>query len=383
MTSPASFPQHTISMEIGGKWIDGWSTYEITTSMLEPVARFHVSMPFTREVWDLCVPDSPFRLLIDAVVVIKGLIDERLVPEDGDVVEIIGRNMVGRLVDESCPSFSFVGLETFDLIKRAADPWFTNITFSNARNRRVLRGRGKKAKASGEPVKLTTGKRIGERIEPGQTRWHIIESVIQQSGYVAFASGDGSELIVGKPNYDQEVQFKFFMPMNGSKRISEATVLGMGVRHAVTERYSRVVVVGSGVGTDANYGASVASRYGQAKNNPATLDGDGKDFQFPKRLIAVRSVASLQEAGELAQREMDRRDAHAYMVTVLAGGHGQVLAGQQPTLFAPDTLAELEDERTGISGTFLIVGCSYRCHREQGEQTSITLVRSGSELCAA
>lgn len=376
-------PEHVVTVELDGKEITSPLGYEVDASILEPTCRFNLRFAFEREVWDLVQPDRQIRVLIDGVVIIKGLIDERLVPEDDEVVEIIGRNMAGRLVDESCPSFSFAGLDAFALIRKAADPWFTNVTFSNARNRRVLRGKGRKAKASGEPIKITTGKRIGSRIEPGQARWTVIENVIAQSGYLAFSSGDGTELIVGEPNYEQEVQFKFFMPANGSERASEATVIGLGVRHAVTERYSRVIVVGSGQGTEANYGASVAARYGEAKNNPLTLDGEGLDFDHPKRLIVVRSIDSLAEATELAHRERDRRDARAYMITVVAPGHGQVIAGQEPTLFAPDLLAEVEDERTGIKGTWMITSCVYRGHRDGGAQTTMQLVKAGSELSAS
>ena len=62
-------------------------------------------------------------------------------------------------------------------------------------------------------------------IEPGQTRWQVIETLCAQAGALAWAAGNGSELVVGQPNYDQEPQFRFFMPEAGSKRINEATVL--------------------------------------------------------------------------------------------------------------------------------------------------------------
>jgi prophage tail gpP-like protein len=374
------FPSHEIRVVVAGRQIDDWESYELHSSMTEPDSHFAVRMPFTRAVWDLCRPDAPIKALIDDVVVLNGFVDERLVPENDEVVEIVGRNRAGRLVQESAPSLEFNNLGMFELIKKVAAPWFTTVTFSNARNRRVLRGRGKKARAAGEPVILTTRKKIGTRIEPGQSRWQVIEDLCAQAGYLAWPSGDGTELIVGEPNYDQEVQFKFFMPEAGSSRAGESTVKGIGVRESVADRYSRIIVVGSGTGTDANYGAAVASRYGEAKNNPVTTDGEGLDFTAPKRLIAVRSVASTEEANELAEREMARRDVRKQMLTVVAPGHGQLIAGVYTTIFAPDTLAAVEDERTGIKGTFLITECVYRGHRDSGEETTMELVPKGSEL---
>jgi prophage tail gpP-like protein len=372
-------PQHDISVIVDGVQIRDWETYDITVDMTSPADHFTVRMPFVREVWDLCRGDRPIKVLVDNVVVLTGFIDERLVPEDDEAVEIVGRDRAGRLVDESAPSINFSGLTMKALIEKVADPWFPRVTFSNVRNRNVIRGRGRKAKAGAEPLKLFSQKRVGTRIEPGQTRWQVIETLCAQADVLAWAAGDGSELIVGQPNYDQEPQFRFFMPAAGSQRTHQATVLGMGVRERTADRYSRVIVVGSGTGTDVNYGSTVASRYGEARDNPATPEGDGDAFSAPKRLIAMRSVASIDEANELAEREMARRAAHAHGLTVRCAGHGQVVAGAFTTLFAPDTIASVEDERTGTKGNYLITACTYRSSR-RGEETLMELVPSGTEL---
>jgi len=374
-------PQHDISVIVDGVQIRDWETYEITVDMTSPADHFSMRMPFKREVWDLVRGDRPIRVLIDDVCVINGLIDERLVPEDDESVEIIGRCRGGRLVDESAPSINFSGLTMQSLIEKVADPWFPKVTFSNARNRNVIRGRGRKAKAAGEPLKINTSKKIGTHIEPGQTRWQVIETLCSQADALAWAAGDGSELVIGQPNYDQEPQFRFFMPAADSKRTDESTVIGMGVRERTADSYSRVIVVGSGTGTDVSYGSQVAARYGEAKDNPATPEGDGLRFSAPKRLIVVRSVASISEAKELAQREMGRRNAHANALTVRCAAHGQLVAGAFVTIFAPDTIASVEDERTGTKGKYLITSCTYRSGR-RGEETLMTLVPSGTDLSA-
>ena len=379
MSDRVGTPQHDISVIVDGVQIRAWETYDITVDMTSPADHFTVRMPFQREVWQLCRGDRPIRVLIDDVRVLTGFIDERLVPEDDEAVEIIGRDRAGRLVDESAPGLNFSGLTMQALVEKVVDPWFTRVSLSNARNRSVLRGRGRKAKAAGDPVKLNTGTKVGTHIEPGQTRWQVIETLCAQAGLLAWSAGDGSELILGQPNYDQEPQFRFFMPAAGSRRTDEATVLGMGVRERTADRYSRVIVVGSGTGTDVNYGSRVASRYGEAKDNPRTPDGDGDAFSAPKRLIVPRSVSSIAEAQELARREMERRSAHAQGLTVRCAGHGQIVGGSSTTLFAPDTIASVEDERTDTKGNYLITACTYRSGRA-GEETLMTLVPSGTDL---
>lgn len=374
-------PQHNISVIVDGVQIRDWETYQIMTDMLTPADRFALRMPFKVEVWNLCRGDRPIKVLIDDVEVMNGFIDERLVPEDDEAVEIIGRDRVGRLVDESAPSINYSGLTMFSLIEKLAKPFFPKVSFSNARNRLVVRGRGRKAKAGSEPLKLFAQKKIGTRIEPGQTRWQVIETLCSQAGVLAWSSGDGTELIIGAPNYNQEPQFRFFMPQAGSKRIDQSTVLGMGVRERTADSYSRVIVVGSGTGTNANYGASVTSRYGEAKD-ANTPEGDGDRFSEPKRLVAMRSVHSVAEANELAKREMARRNAHANGITVRCAAHGQVVAGAFTTIFAPDTIASVEDERTGTKGTYLITSCTYRSGR-RGEETTMELVPTGTLLSAS
>lgn len=375
-------PQHDISVIVDGTQIRDWETYEITTDMTSPADHFTLRMPFQRAVWDLCRADRPIRILIDDVVILTGFIDERLVPEDDEAIEIVGRDRAGRLVDESAPGINFSGLTMKALIEEVAAPWFPRVTLSNARNRNVIRGRGRKAKAGGEPLILFTHKKIGTRIEPGQTRWQVIETLCAQAGLLAWSAGDGSELVVGQPNYTQESQFRFFMPAANSQRTHQSTVLGLGVRERTADSYSRVIVVGSGTGTEVNYGGRVAARYGEDKDNPDTPDGDGDRFSAPKRLIVVRSVHSVGEARELAVREMARRDAHAHGLTVRCAGHGQVIAGAFTTLFVPDTIASVEDERTGTRGNYLITACSYRSSR-RGEETVMELVPSGTELTAS
>lgn len=373
-------PQHTISVVVGGRQIVGWLTYEIEIDMQRMADAFSMRMPFDRETWDLCRPDREIVVQIDNTPVLTGFLDEEYVPEDDECVEIVGRDRAGRLTQESAPSFNFAGLGIFEAIAKVADPWFPVVTHSNARNRTLIRGRGRKAKAAAEPVKLNT--RVGTQIEPGQKRGYVIQTVCEQAGYFAWSSGDGRELVVGKPNYDQEPQFRFFMPKKNSPRSSEATVRGMGIRNSVADRYSQIVVVGAGVGTTANYGAAVASRYGTSKNNSLTTDGTGRDFTYPKRLVIQNDVASAAEARELAEREMAQRDGHGKGITVRCAGHGQVIAGAYTTLFAPDTIASVEDERTGTKGMYLITSCTYRSDR-QGEETLMHLVPRGTELTFA
>jgi prophage tail gpP-like protein len=389
-------PDHEIALIAGGVPITGWSTYTIAASMTQPACPFSLTIPFSREVWDLTRIDTPVQVSIDGVVILSGWIDDQSVPEGEEVIAISGRDRSGRLVQDCAPGINFSGLGIKDIVRKLVDPWGIAVTFDNTRNRRVIRGHGGKAKgqkkgagftgkvrqfrAGDESLRLNT--HVGTQIEPGQTRWQVIQTLAAQVGCLAWMSGDGRELIVGAPDYDQDAQFTFFYPRSSSSRTAEATCIGMGVHNSSGDRYSRVIVVGSGTGTDANYGTSASSRSGEALNNEADPEGVGLDFTAPKRLIVSRAVASQMDARIAAEREMQRRDSAGHRLVVRCAGHGQIFAGSTPTLFAPDTLAVCEDERTGSRGIYLVTDCSYQSART-GEETTMTLVRSGSLLTDA
>lgn len=373
-------PLYTVSLDVNGKTIEGWSSYSIDVSMRSGAGAFHAQIPFDRQVWELVKEDSAAQIKINGVPILTGFIDERDLSVDDESITVIGRDWVGRLVQASAPGISFAGLDTGALLSKIAAPWFKAIVNSDARAKAVSLGRGHKVKPNNKPRRRHRTHRI-TRVEPGQTHWQIIEEICNQVGLLAWSSGDGRELIVDEPDYDQAVQFVFFKPRARSLRSQESTVIGMGQKRSTADRYSRIICLGSGAGTDANYGYSVGSRTGEARNNTASPDGTGIDFQFPKILVMQRDVASAQAARDEAEREMAKRDADGHVVTVKAHGHGQVLEGSSfPTLFTLNTLASVEDERIGLVGKYLITDINHSSDRPGGETSTMTLVRKGSEL---
>lgn len=374
----SGIPSHPITVLARGREIRGWIECTITTSLLDPVSTADLKLPWDREAWDLLQREVVVQVRIGDVVVLTGPRDEVERPEGVDEIHLRARSWVGRLVDESAPSFRWEGQTLTQLIARLAAPWFRKVTLSNARNRKALRGRGRQAVAGTEPVRIDPHPG-GKLAEPGQTRWAVIEDLLRQTRMLAWSSGDGRELVVGQPNARQEPQWRFFSPAPGSRRAAESNVIGIGVKRSTADRYSRVVVTGSGAGTDANYGPAVAARYGESRDADG-LEGTGGDFIVPKRLVVHEPVRSIADAMATADRELRRRAAHAEVVTVTAPGHGQVVAGQLLTVFAPDTIAHVEDEATGTIGAFLVVGCTYKSSRGSGESTALELLRRGVEL---
>lgn len=369
--------QHKVTVVVGGLEIGGWTEYQIDSSMIEPADRFSLQRPWLREAWDALPRDARVRVLVDGVVLIDGFIDDRKHAARAGTIAITGRDKVGRLVQDSAPSFAYDGLMLTEVVRRLAEPFFQTVTLSNARNRIVRRGHGVKAPAETEPVFLDSRTNSG-RIDPGQVRWSVIQDLAARAGLNVWASADGRELVLGKPNYNQGPQFLFRASASGSNKPSTCTELEHDESNG--DRYSQIVVVGSGAGDDANYGENVTSFRGEVLDGTAA-DGTGRDFQYPKRLIlpeqGLRNAAEAQRVAEQRRRERDfRRD----VVTATLPYHGQVIGGSNPTLFAPDTIARVVIEEESINAAYLIVSCRYSGSRGASEQTVCELVPSGTEL---
>jgi prophage tail gpP-like protein len=369
---------HVVSIVIGDKQVDGWIDYEIACSMVQPADGFRLTRAFDLAAWELCRPDERIRVLIDGTPRLDGFIDDRGFDATEGTMEITGRDKSGRLVQESIPTVSgFDGLKLTDAIAKLAKPWFTTITLSDARNRNVSRGKGKRAAAENEDAFFKVkGKLDGNhagRVDPGETRWNMIEQLCSSVGILCWASVDGRELVVGTPNYNQGIQYVF-----RHSRLNGSTVKDLRLRESVRDRYALIEVHGAGAGDADNFGGNVTTYAGIAKDGP-NVDGTGKDFLRPKRLAVSQSAQqSNLEAKRAAEREMNRRNFSARQITVVAAGHGQIVAGTTPTLYTTNTLARVIVDDLDMDEAWLVYACTFRGSRQGAEVTEMMLVPRGT-----
>lgn len=360
---------------------------DVTCDMLSFADEFALSFPFTRDYWELSKPDSEVQVYIDDVRVLTGFVDvQKRVGSRGEGSSILiqGRDRGGRLVDESAPFVTYGGLGILELATQIVDPWFTTVSLSNARNRALIRGRGRRlAPAAAEPP-IFTDRKAQRKVEPGEGRADVLAYFLDQSGLLAWSSADGREFIVGKPNHDQAPQWRFLAASEGSIRAGEANVERFEVTNSVGERYARIQVCGTSQGDSASYGANVTKRTAVVKNNALSLDGTGIDFQHPKSLvIADNDIKSAAQAKVRAEREMKLRDASAREIELTVPGYGQVLGGDpaaRPALYCFDTVARWEDEEADERGDYLVTRARFATDRQGGQWSLLSMVPRGTEL---
>lgn len=368
--------EHTVTIIANQRQVQGWIDYEISQSMVTPADSFTLRRPFDRDAWFTCEPDTRIKVLVDGTPIVSGIIGSRTKQSAEGTMEIAGRDLVGRLVQESAPRESFSGLTMVGLVELLARPWFSKVVLSGLRDRNLRRGKGRHHAVSGaEPIILKTLQSKYGKVEPGMLKWQLIQKICSQVGVLAWSSGDGNELILAKPNYNQAVQYvlRHSAPLS---RI-DSTCLDMIYSENLEDCFAHYLCVGSGGSTDEDYGNTYRAGWKHDGPNP---DGTGDRFHLPKSLIMTeQAVRNNREATQLAEREWARRLFRAETMTVEMPFHGQLAAGSRKTLFAINTIAQVIDEEIDFDQNMLVWAVRFSGSRD-GERTTLELVPAGTEI---
>ena len=351
--------------------------FQMTMDMLEFADQFSFEIPFDKTIYDAATLDSLIRIWVDDVPTLTGFVDtvERSGSRNGSMLAVSARDRGGRLVDESAPLKKFLNMDIVQLAEAMTKPWFKEVSLSNARNRDLLRGRrARKARAFKEPA-IGRRRDLGVKVEPGESRISVLQRFLEQADLLAWSSGDGETFVIGKPNYDQGIQYRFFAPGENSSRMQDGNVLSYNHRQDASDRFAKVVVCGSSNGDSVNYGKRVTSRRGVSEDSTGT-------FKFPKTLIIQDDdIRTRAQAHRRAAREMALLNAAGETLSLEVQGWGQTKAGQgAPALFAFDTLALWEDEGAGVSGDWYVTRIDFSEDKNSGQIANLTLVPKGTEL---
>jgi prophage tail gpP-like protein len=374
-------PRHVMTAIVDGQQVSGWQSGNIESSMITPADSFVMRMPFSLTAWNTLRRDAAIAIKADGVTLLSGFIDKRIKKGRAGVIEISGRDRVGRLVDESAPAIDYSGLTILEAVKRLCSPWFGEITLSDAKNRRLRRGKGRRVASGNEPV-ITINVRVPRRgrVHPGETRWHLIHEIASRAGLIAYSSSDGKEFFIGKPNQQQAPQYLFALGKPGSR--TKTTVRDMTITEDDGDRFSLIMVAGVGGQSDTNYGKNITDHRGAVFDNPFNRrDGTGRDFIHPKRMfMPERAFDSFADAQRVAEIEQHRRDYKRHVVSIEMPMFGQFLGTSEATLFAPDTVARVIDEELEIDDKYIVVSCSYSFDRDNADTTTMHCVPVGTEI---
>lgn len=374
-------PRHKIRVVADQQQIGGWTSYEIASNMIEPADGFTMRRPFDNSSWNILRRDARVRVYVDDSPILDGFIDDREKASKAGEMTITGRDRSGRLVQESAPRINYEGLELTAAILELASPWFTKITLSDARNRKIRTGKSRKVPVGNEPIIIRSSTGSAGRIHAGTMRWAAIQEIVSKVGLICWSSADGKELFVGKPN---DSQAPLFIVRKSAGTSVPSTCRDLIYRESNGDRYSAISVVGSGGGTEVDFGLAVSTRHAVVFDNEANrVDGTGRDFAYPKRLLMPEAnYDSDDEAARQAELERARRDFKRTTIQAEMPYHGQWFGGSSATIFAPNTVAAVVDEDFDppLELDALIYSCSYKRSAKEGEITMIEMVPTGTEV---
>lgn len=389
---------HNISITVAGSTIEKWTDYQIENDMLKPADNFHMQIrhPDWRT-WSQCRPDNHVKVAIDGNTCLTGFIDENHLEDDeegGSTLYISGRDRGGRLVDESAKIESYKGLDLRTVAMKLVRPWFPDVAFSNDINRDALLGLNDRLKHAFANHSSRAGHRARTRhsksskptypnldydgeeklsrkkVMPGERRWQVLRTILQEVGMLGWSSADGQQFIIGHPDYKQDISFTFIRPAEGDPRNQIGAVLASSYKLSTADRYSAIIAVGMGAGE-----AHVRC-HGKALNWIGEKDGSGIEFSEAKRLIVVDDHLRTNDSARVrAKREMAERDASGEHLQLHVRGHGQ-----GGLFFAPDTIASWEDQKFNIRGNFLITSVTFEHSESRGETTMLKMVPVGTVL---
>jgi len=363
-------------------------SFQVTLDVLTPGDSVVLEWPLTRRTWDLVPLDTELTVLIDGVEKVLCYVEERAEAARGtfrvSALDKMGRGLVKESVDGA--GFSVDGLTLEQAALKCAGPWFDKVTFSNATNRLLQRGRGRKVSSGPEPIDADTARLIPRRIQAGETRIGALESILEPLGLLAWANGPGTELILTRPQYVQAAQYEIVDSVVASQ------VVESQYQESNAGRYATVEVSGSGRATGGEVGVigatERASEFAQRHRIGVAQDDSG-DFLQPARLFLLEQSSSADEAQAIATRILKESLAESRQFTATVPGLGEYLDRTVPTLYVPDTVARVsktiktapDDDRPAvlIDEDMYVTAVTYSGAR-RGQLTTLTLVPLTQEL---
>jgi prophage tail gpP-like protein len=206
------------------------------------------------------------------------------------------------------------------------------------------------------------------RPQSGETVWEFLDRSAKRNGLLMSVTPDGKLLFCGL-HYDQEPSYRITRRIEGDR--SQNNVVSGGYRLDISDVASEVVVYGRVKGDDKSRSPF--------KGHAASVVSDSAHVPYVKTLIIVdNSIKSKDDAQHRAEYELGKSKQGCEVLEYAMRGHSE-----SGLLYAPDTIAHVEDEATGVSGPYYVVARTLTRSAKQGPMTSLKLVPKGSIVLSA
>lgn len=392
-----------------------WTSYEVASDFLTPTDGWHFAIgdeELAERQRHALRLGAPIRLSVNATPICDGHIDTVEVGASkagGTTWTIAGRDRLGPAVDATAdPNLRFKdGATLADVLTTIFRPfgWSDpdkHFEIDNAANRRASTGgtRGQKRSHGKKTFGAVTKDAKLHQLQPHNHEglFAFASRVSQRFGLWIWSSSDGEQLIVGKPDFDQEPLYQLRRKRDGTGNIEDGTV-----RYDFTDQPAIIVADGFSGGGEFGKGRvkayainpsfgfdtngavleevlSIVKRYPNAKRIALPTQA----FQRRAANVPVRPMfmhddesKTPEELENYVRREMALLTRKSLEATYTVEGHGQMTNGDF-VVWDIDTVVDVQDEVAGLNERMYVLGVAYSKSRQSGTRTRLHLVRLNS-----
>lgn len=391
-----AIPDDAVRITVGGVDFSDWFDVDIDSDIFTPSDHFKMSGVIPQRV-DLFREGQRVDVYLGPDRQMAGVLDEpeMIISRENSRISVSGRDLGSYLEDSEAKAERFSNYTLQTLAEHLLRPeWgIKKVITSNEDNRRVVLGKKERERYKpGKAIPSLTGtptKRRHTKIDPGQTVRQILDEHCMRHGVSWWMTADGN-LFIGKPQYNQQVSFEFFLYSSGNIRRGQNNVLEATVKRGLHERYSKIVVVGESSANNSNKSSIFDDTVDALLGEPSPAEeritaakrakkyrGEATDPDLVSRGITreLRLVDNDALSNEMckakAEAEMGRRRLTGLQITLVLDDFRQ-----NGRIISVDCLARVVIEEAQIDGVYWI---SQRRFREsRGERrTSVTLHEKG------
>lgn len=415
--------------------IQRFEHYRVTSRYLTPCDQFEFTLgdEDLDAALEALVPGTPVEIAVNDRLVMTGAIDNRTIASSrhgGTVLHVVGRDILGAVVSSNVdPSFKFSeSLSVLDVAAAVLAPFgIATIYNDGSLNVNVMTGRGQKGKPASESASVQLPKleladdgtitttyatvsvsQVGnkeslktlklQQIKPhfGEGAYEYLERIVSRFGMHAFASADGSGVVIDEPDFTSPAQYAVKRSrVSADSNVEQghveldldsqpSCIFAQGVQSGLfSEPKStlQVIMVNELVGTDESGRPlpevqNVIARYKGAKVLPLRSELVPTRKAFNDRLIARPMFLKDDESRSIAQlelfvrRKMAERQHKALTAKYTISGHTQ-----RDVPWSVDTMVSVQDEVAGVAENLWILERTFEKSRHGGTTTTITCVR--------
>lgn len=241
-----------LALVVGGHPLDKWSDYSFTDSFLAPADSFSFGASeysLTPEERRRVHPGAAVSLVIDGALQGTGYLDKstiRATRGAGSIISLTGRDTFGHVVDSNMdPRVKFKPEHTIlQIAQGVLEPFgFTDFESDNSDRRTVASKYKAKTTKKGKTIKKSGLAKL--RPSEGEGCYAFLARVCTRFGFWVWPSVNGTTVILGTPDFEQEPSGVIHRTRDGLKN----NVLDGGeVSYDLSAQPSYIVAEGSGGG---------------------------------------------------------------------------------------------------------------------------------------